>query len=127
MSKVKRTKNKIKSKIESIKRITDDVKINNDVFDSYLKDLPSFDGLFSTKLSTLSDKRKKNKENHNEIFSDLVEIIQSFLGYDRTIETKEKFTDKEKIRKITQDSISYTLGNVKSVLINNVNKILFKK
>jgi hypothetical protein len=125
MSKVKRTKNKIKSKIESIKRITDDVKNNDDVFDSYLKDLPSFDGLFSTKLSTLSEKRKKNKENHNEIFSDLVEIIQSFLGYDRTIETKEKLTDKEKIRKITQDSISYTLGNVKSVLINNVNKILF--
>ena len=51
MSKVKDTTNKVKGKIEAIKKINDNPNSSADkLYDKYLKDLPSSDELFGKKV-----------------------------------------------------------------------------
>jgi len=127
-------KNKLKSKLEAIKKIYDsgyDIsktigkKTNLNSDDSFLKDLPTTEKLFGKKLSDYKDKRKKNRENKNNIFNDLIDFSDSFLGVPTNIESDKKMTLKQKLKKITLDSIHKTLESVPQIVINNVLNSLF--
>ena len=64
MSKVKDLKNKIKSKIEAIKKINDDpnfAKIAEGVADKYIKDLPDL-GNYQQKIGDFLNKAKKKRQ-----------------------------------------------------------------
>ncbi len=126
MSRVKSTKEKLKSKLEIIKKINDDPKqVTSDLSDLYLKDLPSTDKLFGKKFDDFLDKRKKKKENNKDIFSDIVEIAESFLGTNNSKSDTDRMYSKNRIRKHATDSIKITLNTSKQVILDNTKKIFF--
>lgn len=124
---INQTKDKIKNKIEVIKKVKDDPKSSaNSFLEGKLKDLPSIQGgQLSKKISDLQSKIKKNPQNKTDIFKDLVDLVESFIGTTKKIEPSNKMFSKQRIRQITQESINDTVKNTKSIVLNSAQKILF--
>ena len=133
MSKIKDLKNKIKSNIESVKKINDQTKNKvseskknaSDKFDNFLKDLPTTDKLFGKKLSDYSNNKKNNKQQKSKVFEDLLEIVEGFVGVNNIVESSDSLNNKQKLKNITLKSIDHTLKNSQNVISNNVKKVLF--
>lgn len=127
MSRTKNTKNQLKSKLELIKKINDDPKrISNDLYDLYLNDnITSADKFLGKKIDEFLDKRNKKKDNKKDIFSDLVDIADSFVGFNYSEPTTDRIFSKNKIKKYTLDSISRTLNVSKQIVLDNTKKIFF--
>ena len=133
MSKVKDLKNKIKSNIESVKKINDLTKNKvseskknaSDKFDNFLKDLPTTDKLFSKKLSDYDNKKKNNKQQKNKVFEDLLGIVEGFIGVNKTVESSDPLTNKQQLKNITLKSIDHTLKQSQNVISGNVKKSLY--
>jgi len=125
MSDVKSTKNKIQSKLEAIKKINDDPKAFTDSIDEkYLKDLPSTDAILGKKLSAYLDKQKRKTSNSNkDIFGDLLDISNGFLG-----QNKNAGKDKSALG-VLKDSAhtaaKKTLSSTRQIVSDNVNKVFF--
>lgn len=127
MSKVKDSKKKIKSKLEAIKKINDDPKkAIDDVYDAYLKDLPSTDQLFGKKLGGFLDKRKKKKENNKDIFAELIEIAENFLGVNKNVQGSDKLFSKTRLKKHATDSAKLTLESSKTIVLEAIKKTFFE-
>jgi hypothetical protein len=125
-SKIKEQKSKIKAKIDAVKRIADDgEKSFNEKSNKFLKDLPTTDALFGKKLSDFAEKRKKKKENNKDIFGELIDTVEGFLGTNNKIEINEKSTNKQRLRQHTNDSINETLKSSKQIVMDSVKKVLF--
>jgi hypothetical protein len=132
MSKVKDTKNKLKSKIEAIKKINDDPKaLSDSIYDKYLKDLPSTDKLFGKKLDDFLEKRKKKNENNKDIFGELMEIVDSILNSNsKTDKNKNKnvptkLFSKKRLKFHAERASEKTLEQSKEIILNNVKKVFF--
>jgi hypothetical protein len=133
MSKIKDLQNKIKSNIESVKKINDQTKNKvseskknaSDKFDNFLKDLPTTDKLFSKKLSDYDNNKKNNKQQKSKVFEDLLAIVEGFVGINNVVESSDLLTNKQKLKNITLKSIDHTLKNSQNVVSNNVKKVLF--
>lgn len=126
MSKTRSIKNQLKSKIEIIKKINDNPKqASDDLYDLYLKDLPSTDQLFGKKFGDLLDKRSKKKENNKNIFADIIEIADGFLGSNKGKGDNDKNYSSSKIKKHATDSIKKTLSSTKQIFLDNVQKTFF--
>jgi hypothetical protein len=126
MSKTKRLKKEIKSKLEVIKKINDDPKkVSEDLYDTYLKDLPSTDQLFGKKLGDFLDKRKKKKENNQNIFSDMIEIAESFLNRKNPKGGTDKLFSKNRLKIHGLDSTKLTLRLSKEIISRNVKNVFF--
>lgn len=127
MSKTKNIKNDIKSKIEAIKKINDDPKgATDDIYNKYLKDLPSTDQLFGKKLDDFLEKRRKKKENKKDLFSEFIDIADSFIQSNQTpTSSLDRLIFKQKIKQHANDSASVTLDSVKEIVSTNVKKIFF--
>ena len=135
MSKLKDTTNKVKGKIEAIKKINDNPKSSTDkLYDKYLKDLPSSDELFGKKIGDFLDKRTSKKENKNDIFSQLIDLADGFMskggtttgeiGVSKTY--KENLSiGKQKIKKHAITAATKTLESTRTIVSDNVNKIFF--
>lgn len=125
-NKLKETKIKIKSKIEAVKRINDGATSNaSKSFDKFLTDLPTTDSLFGKKLSDFAEKRKKKKESKNDVFADLIDVVEGFLGSNKKIEGTEKEFSKQRLKQITQQSLHLTINDSKKIIMDSVNKVLF--
>jgi hypothetical protein len=124
MGKLNDVKNKIKTQIEVIKRINDNPIKPINSFDNYLKDLPSNEMLHGKKLSQYST-IKKNRENKKDIFSDLLDTFDGFIGANNILESANTISNKQKLKQIAIDSVSYTLKSTKVVIQDNVNKTFF--
>ena len=97
-SKIKEQKSKIKAKIDAVKRIADDgEKTFKEKSDKFLKDLPTTDAIFGKKLSDFAAKRKKKNENNKDIFGELIDTVEGFLGTNNKIEINEKSTNKQRL------------------------------
>ena len=133
MSKIKDLRNKIKSNIESVKKINDQTKDKvgeakkkaSDNFDNFLKDLPTTDKLFGKKLSDYANNKKNNKQQKNKIFEDLLDIVEGFIGVNNVVESSDLLTNKQKLKNITLKSADHTLKNSQNVIMNNVKKSFF--
>ena len=125
MSKLKTTKNKIKSKLEVIKKFNDEAKpFDENSFDLLLKDLPSSD-FIGKKVGDLTNSLKKKKEESGNIFGDLVEIVDSFLATGQKVKSQNPLEVKSRIKQHANDSIDVTLQSSKQIVLDNVKKILF--
>jgi diacylglycerol kinase len=133
MSKIKNLRNKIKSNIESVKKINDLTKDRageakkkaNDNFDNFLKDLPTTDKLFGKKLSDYANNKKNNKQQNNRIFEDLLDIVGGIVGTNNVVESSDALSNKQKLKNITLKSVDHTLKQSQSIISNNVKKSLF--
>lgn len=125
-SKIKEQKAKIKAKIDAVKRIADDgEKSFKEKSDKFLKDLPTTDVLFGKKLSDFTEKRKKKKENNKDIFGELIDTVEGFLGTNNKIEINEKSSTKQRLRQHTNDSVNETIKSSKQIVMDSVKKVLF--
>lgn len=126
MSEVKRKKKDIKSKIDIIKKINDDPKkVADDVYDAYLKDLPTTDQLFGKKFGDFLEKRKRKKENNQNIFSDVIEIAEGFLTNSSPRGNTDRLFSKNRLKKHGIDSSIVCLRSVKNIVSENVKKVFF--
>jgi hypothetical protein len=126
MSKLKTTKNKIKSKLEVIKKFNDEAKpFDENSFDLLLKDLPSSSDFIGKKVGDLKNSLKKKKEESGNIFGDLVEIVDSFLATGQKVKSQNPLEKKSRIKQHANDSIDVTLQSAKTIVLDNVKKILF--
>jgi hypothetical protein len=133
MGKLSKLKNGIKTKIETVKRISDTTKTDveearkkgSDRVDSFLKDLPSTDSLFGKKLSDYAANKKNNKEQKTDIFGDLLGIVEGFVGTNKVVEINDAMANKQKLKQITMTSVHNTLQQSKPVIMDNVKKALF--
>ena len=126
MSKLKTTKNKIKSKLEVIKKFNDEAKpFDENSFDLLLKDLPSSSDFIGKKVGDLKNSLKKKKEESGNIFGDLVDIVDSFLATGQKVKSENPLEKKSRIKQHANDSIDVTLQSAKTIVLDNVKKILF--
>jgi len=126
MSKLKTTKNKIKSKLEVIKKFNDEAKpFDENSFDLLLKDLPSSSDFIGKKVGDLTNSLKKKKEEAGNIFGDLVGIVDSFLATGQKVKSQNPLETKSRIKQHASDSIDVTLQSSKQIVLDNVKKILF--
>jgi len=133
MSKIKDLRNKIKSNIESVKKINDQTKDKvgeakkkaSDNYDNFLKDLPTTDKLFGKKLSDYANNKKNNKQQKNKIFEDLLDIVEGFIGINNVVESSDQLANKQKLKNITLKSADHALKNSQNVIMDNVKKSLF--
>ena len=128
MSKIDTSKNKIRSKIEAIKRINDDTKsLATNVYDGYKDDLASIDGIVKKNLSGFSSKIKAKNQNKKDIFNELITTAEGFLGTTKedSINPKKKPLVKSKLKKYSIDSAHKTLLESKQIIIDQSKNILF--
>jgi hypothetical protein len=126
MSKTKKLKKEIKSKLEVIKKINDDPKkVSDDLYDAYLKDLPSTDQLFGKKFGDFLDKRKKKKENNKDIFSEIIDIAEGFLSKNNPRGGTDRLFSKNRLKKHGLDSTTVSLRSSKDIVLNRAKEIFF--
>ena len=84
MPNFKETKRKLQSKIEAVKKINDDPQLSLDsVSDKYLKNIPSIEDTVGKKADQLNSKVNKKIENTKDIFKDLIDVVEQFMGTDK--------------------------------------------
>jgi len=128
MSKVDTTRNKIRSKIEAIKKINDNPKsLIDNVYDGYKDDLPSIDGTVKKSINSFSSKLKSKNQNKKDIFGEIINTAEDFLGTTKedSINPKKKPLVKSKIKKFANDSAHITLQSSKQIVIDETKNILF--
>jgi hypothetical protein len=123
---IKQLKGQIKSKINTVVRLNDSP-ISK--IDSYLdkgsSDLPSMKGMSGKKLSDLNTKAKKKVENVTNVFEDLVDLAESFIGLNNKVEPSNKLFDKQKLKQYAQESIKETLKSSKQIISDVSRQSLF--
>lgn len=127
MSKVKGLKNKIKSKIEAIKKINDDpnfAKIAEGVADKYIKDLPDL-GNYQQKIGDFLNKAKKKRQEKTNIFGDLVDILDSVLEVKGKVEGSDKLMSKARLKKHAYDSVDATSNTAKQIILDAAQECFF--
>jgi hypothetical protein len=129
MSKTDTTRNKIKSKISAIKKLNDNPKsLVDNSYDAYKDQLDSTDGIVKKKITDFTSKIKGNSQNKKNIFGEVLDISEGFLGTDTEdpVNTKTKPLVKTKILKYAKESAHRTLQISKQTLNDETKKIFFE-
>jgi hypothetical protein len=127
MSKVKDLKNKIKSKIEAIKKINDDpnfAKIAEGVANKYIKDLPDL-GNYQQKIGDFLNKAKKKRQEKTNIFGDIIDILDSVLQVKGKVEGSSKLMSKERLKKHAYDAVDATSNTAKQIILDAAQQVFF--
>lgn len=125
---VQETKNNALSLLSVIHSINDDPALqNNDALkDSFIKDLPSQPGQFGKKLSDLKSKAAKKKENTSNIFQDLTQLCETFLGTSQKYQaSKYKQPVKNRLRQIIEESVDVTMAVAQQIILETAQETLF--
>ena len=139
MGKSTQAKKELLSKIEAIKKINDNPKsFTGNVADKYLENIPSIDNVVGKKIDDLKRKSKSKKENQNDIFSDLLQVSESFIS--TTKKTAGRLTDiknyagpvnvnknpsKSRLKSHAIKSGDLTLNSAKEIVVKRLSEILF--
>lgn len=127
-NKVQEAKDNALSLLSVIHSINDDPALqNNDALkDSFIKDLPSQPGQFGKKLSDLKGKLKKKNENASNIFQDLTQLCETFLGTSQKYQAaKYKLPVKNRLRQIIEESVDITMAAAQQIMLEATQETLF--
>jgi len=127
MSKVKKLRNEIKSKIEVIKKINDNPKLAvDDLYDLYGDGVTNVDKLLQSKVDGLKSKLKRKKDNKTDIFGSVIDVASGFLNNkSKDIVVNDKLISGNKIKKYALDSAKITVEDSKNIVMDAVKKVLF--
>lgn len=127
MSKVKKLRNQLKSKIEVIKKINDDPKkTTDDLYDIYADGITKTDKLLQSKVDGLKSKLKKKNDNKTDIFGSVIDVASSFLSSNiNKVEVNDKLISGNKLKKYALESAKITVEDSKNIVKNAVKKVLF--
>ena len=121
-------KKNIKSQIDVIKNINDTPQnFIDSQKDKLVSGLPSFSPFGAKTFDSFIPKRATKKETHNDVFSELLDTVEGFLGVSKktNIDVKNKAFSKQRIRQITEESIQATVKSAKTIVIDSVSEVLF--
>ena len=130
---IKEQKAKIKSKINAVKKINDDAKQAVDSGKAFVGSIPDklaskIPNLNGKNLSDLIPKRAKKKESQTDIFQDLIDTVEGFLGTapkNPTVDYSDRAFSKQRLKQITQESAHETIKSSRTIVMDGVQKILF--
>lgn len=129
MANLKKTKRRLQSKIEAIKKINDRPEESfEDVSDKYLKNVPDINSIVGKKIDALNNRINKKKQNSKDIFSDMLDIFDQFMGSEKNSKNNIKQSDnspKQKIKKHAITAMETTLGSAKEIAVKNISESLF--
>jgi hypothetical protein len=128
MAKTDITRQKIKSKISAIKKINDDKKsLINNTYDAYKDRLESTEGAVKKSINDFTSKIKGGTENKKDIFGEILDTVEGFIGTDKEdpINPKAKPIVKTKILRYSKDAISKTLQTSNQIINDEVKKSFF--
>lgn len=128
MSNVSTLRNKIRSKIEVIKKINDNPKLTSDnLYDLYGEGVTKVDKLLQNKIGGLTSKlSKKSNENKQDIFGALIDTASGFLSSkSNDIQVGDKLITGNKIKKYALQSADKTLKSGKQIVQDSVKEVLF--
>ena len=124
--KIKKLRNKIKSKIEVIKKINDTPVDGGELYDLYLDaKVDDLSKKFSSKKDALLGKfSKKKKDNQGDIFSSVIDIASTFLNdTNAKVESNDKLASKNKLKKYALQSADITVKDSKVLSSWNFRKL----
>lgn len=136
MGKSVEAKKKLLSQIEAIKKINDNPKVfSGNVEDKYLENIPSVDNIVGKKQSDLSKKINTKKENTKDIFSDLLDVSERFIGTTKKTNTNnprssgpvnvKKNPTKQRLKSHSIRAGTTTLNSAKEIIVKRLSEILF--
>jgi hypothetical protein len=131
MSKIEKTRSKIRSKLDAIKAINNDPsmvdKMFDDVFDAHKEDLPDIGGFMQKRITDLTSKVKGKSKNKKDVFGELIKTVEGFLGTDKQDNSnlKKKPLVKSKLKKYAKESAHLTLQDSRNIVLNSVKQTLF--
>jgi hypothetical protein len=121
-------KQDIRSTISVIHSINDDPNLqdNDSLKDSLIKDLPSQQGQYPKKLSDLKSKLKRKKENASNVFKDVCEMVEPFLGTSQKYQaSKYKLPVKNRLKQIIEESVDITMKSVQQIVLEASQDVFF--
>ena len=129
MSKVKRLRREIKSKLEIVKKIQDDPKKSTDeLYDLYLGNA-DLDKKLSSSIDGLKSKlKKKENSNKEDIFGSVIGIASDFLSAKSNkvpVKEDDKLLSSNKIKKYTLESANITVKDSKNIVKESIKQFLF--
>ena len=128
MATLNELKKDIKSQIDVVKNINDNPqKFVDSQKDKLVSGLPSFSPFGGKTFDNFIPKKSTKKETHNDIFSELIDTIEGFLGVAKktNIDVKNKAFSKQRLRQITEESIKSTVKSSKTIIMDSVSQVLF--
>ena len=128
MSKVKRLRREIKSKLEIVKKIQDDPKKSTDeLYDLYLGNA-DLDKKLSNTIDGLKSKlKKKEKNNDEDIFGSVIGIASDFLSSktNKISVENDKLLSSNKIKKYALESANITVKDSRNIVKESIKQFLF--
>lgn len=128
MAKTDITRNKIKAKISAIKKISDDPKsLIDNTYDAYKDQLESINGIVKKSVTDFTSKLKGKTQNRKDIFEEVIDISESFLGNDKEdpINPKTKPIVKKKILRYAKESALKTIQSSRQIINEESKKVMF--
>jgi uncharacterized membrane protein YvlD (DUF360 family) len=129
MANLKKTKRKLQSKIEAIKKINDKPEeIFDDVSDKYLSNVPDINSIVGKKVDSINKKINQKIQNSKDIFSDMLDITNQFMGSEKNSKNNIKQSNnspKQKIKKHAITAMETTLNSAKEIAVKNISESLF--
>ena len=128
MSNVEQTRNKIRAKLEAIKKINENPKsLVDNTFENYKDDFSSVNGMTKKTITSFASNLKSKTQNKKDIFGELIKTTEGFLG---TSNTSPESSNKgpfvaSKLKKYAKDSARITLQESKKIVINAAKNALF--
>jgi len=124
MANLNELKKNIKSKIDVVKNINDSPQKFIDSQKDKLSSIKPFGG---KTFDNFIPKKSTKKETHTDVFSDLIDTVEGFLGVAKktNIDVTNKAFSKQRLRQITEESIQATIKSSKTIIIDSVSQVLF--
>jgi len=122
------TRNKIRSKLSAIKKISDNPKsLVDNSFDPYKDNLSSTPGIIKKNLNSFNPHTKGTTKNRKDIFSEIIDISNGFLGTEKEdpANTKLKPLSQLKIFKYSGESVRRTLYVSRQIINDELQNTLF--
>lgn len=128
MATLNELKKTVKSKIDVVKNINDQPQnFLDSQKDKLVSGLPSFSPFGGKTFDSFIPKKSTKKETHNDIFSELIDTVEGFLGVAKktNIDVTNKAFSKQRLRQIAEESVRETVKSSKKIILDSVSEVLF--
>lgn len=122
----KESKKKVKSSINAIKLIEGDkVKKIGKVYDNFLDNVSDLDNTNATKIDDFLSSTKSKINTKTSFFEDILDISNSFINTIGNGTNSGSLSGANRLKKHANNAIKSTIMDVKSIVLDNVQKSLF--
>jgi hypothetical protein len=128
MANLNELKKNVKSKIDVVKNISSEPQnFLDSQRDKLVSGVSSFKPFGAKTFDSFIPKKGSKKETHNDVFSQLIDTVEGFLGVAKktNIDITNKAFSKQRLRQIAEESIRETVKSSKTIILDSVSQVLF--